>query len=162
MTFLEKVCNFILSVINAAIMKKKVFTLLAVALCSFHIVCGQDGLSVRGTSGAVSGRKPVDGFHFSLEFGIPLNRWLELSPSFTCLSTMPWGYKDLDWSQQYGTGIMYGNRPPGESSSGDIMGSADLLLILRPVRIFSRTAKHDIGIGFGYGIKAYAITMQNS
>ena len=121
----------------------------------------QEKMSIRANAGIASRANVMDGYYFSVDFGIPLIKSLELVPTFSFASMLPNTHLSNYWnqdSQQPSYGVPYGG-PRQEFEHGDIMGSISLMLFFKPFDLVNNEQldQHELMIGAGYGYKTYTI-----
>jgi len=117
--------------------------------------------SIKTNFGVSSRYKAIDGYQFSFDFGIPIIKSLEISPTFTFMSSLPKAYHENGWDTYSGVYTGWSNDGPMvESTSGDIVGSVDIVLLFKPFSLFNnpKLKKHELALGGGYGLKSYAMT----
>jgi hypothetical protein len=123
-------------------MKKMFFSLILFIVVSN--VEAQDGLSIRVNSGLISEFEIADGYYFSFDVGIPIVKSIEFAPTFSYYMVSS-NTKEHTFMNNYSIAPSDGFKGFNYS---DTSGIIDLMLIFKPVELFSTTSrKHNLGLG---------------
>ena len=132
-------------------------------ICGATTIClsnlrAQDNFSLRVNAGVTGASTSIGGYYFSFDFGIPLLKAIELSPTFTAAKIIPETHIYNSWGN--GTGVSYGvplEGPKTEFENGSMFTSISLLVLFKPFELIDNEelARHQLIIGAGYGYKSY-------
>lgn len=114
---------------------------------------GQNKWSIKTSAGIASAYSVVDGYYFSFDVGIPLLKYIQLSPTFSCISMVPNTYMYTAWTNMYeniDNGVPL-NGPRQEREFGETYDAISLLLIFKPFALIrnEKFRKHELIIGAG-------------
>jgi hypothetical protein len=150
----------ILSKTKNATNMNKIFLVLTSILLTFNTVSGQKKWSIRTNAGIASGKNIIDGYYFSFDFGIPLMKSLEISPTFSNASMLPNTFIYNAWD--FSTGTSFGVETEGprqEQEYGENLSSISLLLLFKPFELMNseKLRQHELIIGTGISYNSYTM-----
>ncbi len=137
---------------------------ISVTIIAFFICISlnaQQKWSLSSNAGIASGTEAVDGYYFSFNFGIPLFKAIELSPTFSNASMLPKQSIYRDWNITDGLTPKpvpiegYGN----EHESIESLSSLSLLLLFKPFELIrtDKLKQHELIFGTGISHNSYII-----
>ncbi len=94
---------------------------------------------------------PSSGYFFSTELGFPINKWIELTPTFT--NVIRTFHSDIyyNWGSIGGVSTNI-----TKNKSGELASYIEMYLFVKPLPLLKKeNNKFDIGLGFGYGLNSY-------
>jgi len=135
-------------------MLKTKFLILFLFITLGKVLIAQNSICIRTSAGAAGFGNPLDGYYFSFDIGIPIIKGLELAPTFTNCSNI--SHRDVSYYWTYNEGVETTIKPD-DYLSGNILSTYELYLIANPFKWIRnpKLNKVDIGLGIGYGLKAY-------